>query len=92
MPAPANTSTYGAIYINPDYNWGDFSKVATQQGGTFNYLAYINAALRTNMNSEQLGTLIIIHELQHNRPGGPDKESPAEKIAIYKDCVRTSGR
>jgi RHS repeat-associated protein len=87
-PAPASTSTYGTVYINTDYNWADFSKVTTSTGGTYNYLAYANRVFGTNMSSEQLGTLIIIHELQHNRPGGPDLESTAEKLAIYKDCIK----
>jgi hypothetical protein len=88
-PPPAQTSTYGTVYINTDYNWGNFSRVATSTGSTFNYLAYINRALGTSMNSEQLGTLIVIHELEHNRPGGPGLvESTAEKLAVYNDCVK----
>jgi len=91
-PAPAETSTYGAIYVNTDYNWGDFSKVSTSQGGIYNYLGYINGALKTNMTSDQLGTLIIIHELEHNRPqpvDAPDVgESAAEKRKIYDSCIK----
>jgi RHS repeat-associated protein len=87
-PPPAQTSGYGTIYINTDYNWANFASVSVAGGGTFNYLAYNNKALHTNMTSDQLATLIIIHELQHNRPGGREKESAAEKLAIYNDCIK----
>jgi len=55
------------------------------------YLSYINRALGTNMTSEQLGTLIIIHELGHqtSAPKQPsDVESRAEKLTIYNDCIK----
>jgi RHS repeat-associated protein len=91
IPAPANTLGYGTININSDYNWGDFTAVTTQQGGTFNYLAFINRAYRSNLNSEQLGTLIILHELSHQQTFGNqhgDQESTAEKIALINDCIK----
>lgn len=91
LPAPANTMGYGQININIDYNWDDFTKVATQQGGTFNYLSYINKGLGTNMTSEQLGELIILHELGHQAtaPKQPsDAESAAEMMKIYNRCVK----
>jgi RHS repeat-associated protein len=87
-PPPAQTSTVGAVYINSDYNWANFSQVKTSTGSTYNYLAYWDKVLGQNLTSEQLGTLIIIHEIQHNQPGKRDKESTAEKLAIYNDCVK----
>ena len=69
LPAPATTSGYGQVNINTSYNWSNFSKVTTSTGGTFNYLAYINGIWHTNLSSEQLGTEIVIHELEHNIKG-----------------------
>jgi hypothetical protein len=81
---------YGQINLNADYNWADFSKVSTQQGGTFNFLAFENKVFGTNLNSEQLGTLIILHELGHqnNIPKQPSNaENRAEKLAIIMNCI-----
>jgi hypothetical protein len=77
----------GAIYLNIDYNWGNFSKVSTSAGGVFNYLAYINKLFKTNMNSEQLGTFLIIHELLHNRPSDVAETVKAGQT-IYNDCIK----
>jgi len=85
-PAPANTLGYGQININSDYNWGDFSKVTISTGATHNYLSYMNTTLGTKMTSEQLGTMIIIHELRHNR--GQDEESNKALMDVYNDCIK----
>ena len=87
LPAPATTSGYGQVNINTSYNWSNFSKVTTSTGGTFNYLAYINGIWHTNLSSEQLGTEIVIHELEHNIKGmNPD--TAAANIAIVNDCIK----
>ena len=85
-PAAAWTLGYGVINLNTDYNWGNFAQVKTQQGGTFNLLAYWNGALGTNMTSEQFGTMIIIHELEHNRPMTVT-HSVGEYLKIVRKCV-----
>jgi hypothetical protein len=84
-PAPADTVGAGQININTDFNWSDFSKVTTSQGTTYNLLKFINAQLHTNMSSTQFGTLIIIHELEHNV--GIDKEGMTALGQIYADCI-----
>jgi hypothetical protein len=88
-PAPSETNQIGLIFINIDYNWGDFSKVTTSTGSIYNYLAYLNKVYGSNMNSEQLGTFLILHELLHNRPSQFD---PGEGVkagqTIIKDCLK----
>jgi hypothetical protein len=89
-PAPASTMGWGQININRDYSWSDFSKVPTHNGGTYDYLRYMNRSLGTNMTSDQLGALIIIHELGHQQsaPKHPsDGESAKEKRDIYDKCI-----
>jgi RHS repeat-associated protein len=85
-PAAAMTLGFGVIDINTDYNWSNFAQVKTQQGGTFNLLAYWNGLLGTQMTSEQFGTMIIIHELEHNRPMQVT-HSAKEYGLIVKDCI-----
>src|SRR5690348_1272413 len=90
-PQPANTLGYGQININTDYNWSDFSKVTTDTGRTENYLNDMNRLLKRTMDSEQLATLIIIHELGHQEtaPKQPaHAENAAEKQAIYDNCIK----
>jgi RHS repeat-associated protein len=92
-PAPAETSGFGTIYVNRDYNWSDFSKVTTSKGGTFKYLADYNKNIPgANLSSDQLATVIIIHELEHNRPGFGWIDNPAltgkNQLDIIKDCIR----
>ena len=90
-PAAANTYGYGTVNINKDYNWGDFSKVSTQQGGTFDFLKYFNTTLNRTMNTEQLGTMIILHELGHQQywPKSPsDVENAVEKATIFDKCIK----
>ena len=86
-PAPASASGYGQVNINTNYNWADFSKNPTAGGGIFNYLAYENQLFGTNMNSEQLGALIVIHELEHNLPIGND-ESVGAQQKIINNCIK----
>jgi RHS repeat-associated protein len=89
-PSPAQTLGFGTVNLNMNYNWGNFSQVATSTGGTYNYLGYINRMFGTNMTSEELGTLIIIHELLHQAtvPNQSDDESIKAKKAIYNDCIK----
>ena len=86
-PPPSDTSTYGAIYINIDYNWEDFSKNPTSTGGVYDYLGYLNKVYGTNMNSEQLGTFLILHELLHNRPSDVAETVKAGQT-IINDCLK----
>ena len=85
-PPPANTVGAGQININTDYNWGNFSRVTTSTGTLYNYLSYMNGALGTNMTSTQLATMIIIHELRHNR--SQDEESARALLEIYNACIK----
>ena len=79
----------GTININTDYNWGDFSKVTTNTGKTFNYLNYINKAYGTKMTSSELAALIVIHELRHqNIPKPSDAETKAANLEIYNACIK----
>jgi hypothetical protein len=95
-PSPASTLGYGQVNINIDYNWDDLSMVTSQGGGTFNYLAFWNRTLSTRgltvrMNSDQLATLVLIHELGHqaSAPRQPsDTEGADEKRRIYKNCIK----
>ena len=90
-PQPASTAGMGQVNINRDYLWDDFSQVSTQGGGSYDYLGYMNRNLRTNMTSDQLGTLIIIHELGHPiiAPKQPaNTESAGEKRDIYDKCIK----
>jgi hypothetical protein len=86
-PPPASTMGAGQININRDYNWSDFSKVTTAQGGTYDYLAYWNNLLNVSMTSDQLGALITVHELEHNRPQDA-KETLADRLGIYNGCIK----
>jgi RHS repeat-associated protein len=86
-PPPSETSGYGAIYLNTDYNWADFSKVTTSTGSTYNYLAYLNKVYSSNMTSEQLGTFLIVHELLHNRPSDVGETVKAGQT-IINDCLK----
>lgn len=85
-PPPANTLGYGQVNINTDYTWNNLSRVPTSTGSVFNYLGYINRALGTSMTTGQLGTLIVIHELEHNV--GKDLEGNGPFTDIYKDCIK----
>jgi len=85
--APAWTYGFGQVNINTNYSWNNFSSVPTSTGGTFNYLGYINKAMGTTMSSGQLGTLIVVHELEHNRPAGA-QETNQDKSDIYNDCIK----
>ena len=79
---PAWTFGYGAVNINTDYSWNNFSSVRTSTGGTFDYLGYITKSLGLNMSSAQLGTMIIIHEFEHNTKKGA-QETNQDKL----DCA-----
>ena len=92
-PAAASTAGMGTVNLNIDYNWADLSKVTTSRGGTYDFLGYINRMSGLNMTSEQLGTLMIIHELLHQdvlplsaRPSH-DESIRAQK-RIYNDCIK----
>jgi hypothetical protein len=66
--------------------------VTKSAGGTFDYLADYNRNLpRANLASDQLATVIIIHELEHNRPGFGWIDDPAltgkNQVDIIKDCI-----
>jgi RHS repeat-associated protein len=89
-PAPADTLGYGTININIDYNWDDFSNVITSTGRTFDYLGFINRSAGTNLTSEQLGDLIIIHELRHQQtmPKPSDAEGAQALLEVYRKCIR----
>ena len=84
---PAWTFGYGAVNINTDYSWNNFSSVRTSTGGTFDYLGYITKSLGLNMSSAQLGTMIIIHEFEHNTKKGA-QETNQDKLDIYNDCIK----
>jgi hypothetical protein len=86
-PPPASTSTFGQVNINLDYSWSNFSAVPTSAGGTFNYLGYLNNVYGISMSSSQLGTLIIIHELEHNLPQGAQETAQGGQN-IYYDCIK----
>jgi RHS repeat-associated protein len=86
-PAPSRTDQAGDIYLNQDYNWGDFSKVTTSAGATYNYLGWFNRTYKSNLNSEQLGTFFIVHELMHNRPSDVAETVKAGQ-AIINNCLK----
>jgi RHS repeat-associated protein len=86
-PAAAFTLGYptAPININTDYNWKDFSKVPKSTGGTFDYLNFWNKQLGTSMTSDELGALVVIHELRHER--GDSGEGIRFNKRIYNDCI-----
>jgi len=87
-PAAASTLGYhtAPININTDYNWNNLSSVTTSTGGTFNFLGYINQQLGTSMKSDQLGALIVLHELRHDQ--GDEGEGVAFNKDIHNDCIK----
>jgi hypothetical protein len=86
-PAPSRTDQAGDIYLNQDYNWGDFSKVTTSSGITYNYLGWFNGTYKSNLNSEQLGTFFIIRESMHNKPSDV-AETVKTGQTIINDCLK----
>ena len=61
LPAPGSTNKGKTVYLNLDFNWGDFSSTpTTAAGGTYNYLAFMNKYLLLESNElGQLGALVI---------------------------------
>ena len=58
----------------------------------YDYLAYENKVYGTNMNSEQVGTLIILHELRHQDSLGKatsNAETVAANTQIITNCVNS---
>jgi RHS repeat-associated protein len=86
-PPSARTSTFGAVYLNMGYNWNDFPKNPTSRGTTYNFLANQIKQIGRQMTSAQYGTLVVIHELEHNRPSDA-QETPENRQDIYDKCIK----
>ena len=90
-PAPAQT-VGNTVQINIDYNWSDFSNTQAKNvvnGGTapYDYLKFVNNSMNRNMTSDELASLIVLHELTHVT-GMPRSlvETPEFYEKIAKNC------
>jgi hypothetical protein len=93
-PPPAEVNGFGtAILINTAYNWSNFSQVtatvkATGKTTNFDYLAGVNGILGSNMTSDQLATLIVLHELRHLRGAPQETSTRTFNLPILQDCIQ----
>jgi hypothetical protein len=71
------------------YNWSDFFTVTSNKAATYDCLGYMNRVHRTNMTPQELGTLMVIHELRNQitLKNVSDAETFVANREIHDACI-----